>query len=43
MEIIIDAPTPELKKAMENKIAEWTKQQDIFKKQQEKFNNEENT
>jgi hypothetical protein len=43
MEIIFDMPTTELKKAMENKVDEWTKQQDIFKQQQEKLNNEENT
>ncbi len=43
MEIIINAPTPELKKAMENKISEWTKQQDTFKRQQQKLDDEENT
>jgi hypothetical protein len=42
MEIIINAPTPELKEAMENKIAEWTKQQDTFKRQQQKLDDEEN-
>ena len=43
MEIIINAPTPELKEAMENKIAEWTKQQDTFKRQQQKLDDEEKT
>lgn len=43
MEIIINAPTPELKEAMENKIAEWAKQQDTFKRQQQKLDDEENT
>ena len=42
MEVIINAPTPELKEAMENKIAEWTKQQDTFKRQQQKLDDEEN-
>tara|TARA_R110000803_G_scaffold202619_1_gene267823 strand:- start:172 stop:300 length:129 start_codon:yes stop_codon:yes gene_type:complete len=41
MEIIFDMPTSELKKAMENKVAEWAKQQDVFKQQQEKLDDEE--
>jgi len=40
MEIIISAPTPQLKEAMEKKINDWTKQQDVFKAQQDKLESE---
>ena len=43
MKIIIDMPTPELQKAAEDKVEDWTKQWGVFEKQQEKLNDEENT
>ena len=42
MEIIINAPTPELQKAAEEKVEDWTKQWGVFEKQQEKLDEEEN-
>lgn len=41
MKIIFDMPTPELQKAAEDKLVEWTEQQDKFTKQQDKLDEEE--
>ena len=43
MKIIINMPTPELQKAAEDKVDDWTKQWGTFEKQKEKLNEEENT
>tara|TARA_R110002110_G_scaffold170693_1_gene372834 strand:+ start:273 stop:404 length:132 start_codon:yes stop_codon:yes gene_type:complete len=43
MKIIINMPTPELQKAAEEKVDDWTKQWGTFEKQKEKLNEEENT
>tara|TARA_R100000951_G_scaffold56884_1_gene47762 strand:+ start:1328 stop:1459 length:132 start_codon:yes stop_codon:yes gene_type:complete len=43
MKIIISMPTPELQKAAEEKVEDWTKQWGTFEKQQEKLDDEENT
>jgi len=41
MKIIISMPTPELQKAAEDKVEDWTKQWGVFEKQQEKLNDEQ--
>ncbi len=43
MKIIIDMPTPELQKAAEDRVDDWTKQWGTFADQQEKLDDEENT
>ena len=43
MKIVINMPTPELQKAAEEKVDDWTKQWGTFEKQKEKLNEEENT
>ena len=43
MKVIISMPAPELQKAAEEKVEDWTKQWGVFEKQQQKLDDEENT